>query len=597
MRRSALAPWALVLLCALPFFWAARVPGSFLADALGELPIKLYCYTAFWRADIFFGGFLDSAAYPQGGQLNNPDPVATLVVNSLRPALGVAAAYNAFICLQLLANALATWALARDLLRDELAALTSAVAFAFTPLVLVYCVNGAITDMLNLWPYPLALMFLLRALRRPGWRDAALGGLFAGLGFFTCPYNFVVFLPAVLPVLAWLAWTRGRDLTPVEDPEALLEPGGQTWRQWAKSVVIAGVVAAGTGGVYALRIQQIMADGSSMMSEEIVGATRHVGPSYPFLWPPASDRYMAYLSDYFAVGVDSLVIRDLAARLHRAFSPGYLVMALMVLGLVTASRKRAAALWPLLALFFALASAGPYLPWSRELFFASPVNPVWIGLHEAFPGSSLLLEPFRYALVVALGLSVGAGLGARWLIERLGPAVGWALPALVLAEVALVSPVPMPPPTTRLVVSEAYTRLDEVAGPGALIELPYTLDGTALFNRMHFLNQTVHGRPIVNEVPGFLPRYLTENQFTARLLAIENQNTQVSVPFVNRQGYFDDAAKLREAGFAAIVVEPERFRSEDARSQILERLESQFGPPKRLADRLVFVLIPPEASP
>ena len=48
-------------------------------------------------------------------------------------------------------------ALVRSQVRSRGAALYGAVVFVLTPLVLVYCVAGAVTDMLNLWPWALAL--------------------------------------------------------------------------------------------------------------------------------------------------------------------------------------------------------------------------------------------------------------------------------------------------------------------------------------------------------------------------------------------------------------------------------------------------------
>jgi len=46
------------------------------------------------------------------------------------------------------------------------------------------------------------------------------------------------------------------------------------------------------------------------------------------------------------------------------------------------------------------------------------------------------------------------------------------IPVLVVAEVAWLSPVPVPLPVAEPQLSAAYERLDEVLPPGPIIELP-----------------------------------------------------------------------------------------------------------------------------
>lgn len=588
MSRSVLL--ILAALSLLPLLNLVGFSGAYLGDPLGELPIKLWVFQTFWDPALWLGGEITAIGYPNTGPLNNPDPVGTLIFNLLRPLFGPSRAYNLFISLELFAAMAAAWALARDLVRDEVAAATAAVAFGFTPLLLVYPVMGAITDMLNVWPYPLAMMFTLRALRRPGWRDGLYAGLFGALGFITCPYNFVVFAIAVIPALLWLPLGLRDRLVPIADELATLQDRRAILRQWGRAILGLGLVMAALGGGFAVHLQSIMNDPDSQMSAEMVAGTRHA-PPWPWLWPPTSDRYVAYLSDYFAVGKGEIIVRELGARLNRAFSPGYVVMGLAIFGTLAAPRRRGALLWPLIALFCAVASTGPFLPWSRDHFFAKPINIVWLGLHYGFPGANILLEPFRYGLVVALALSVSAALGVRMLSLRFGAGVGVVAPALIVLEVLALSPVPVPMPIYQPVAHPAYARLDELLPPGPIIELPYTLHGSALFDRTHFYNQTLHHRVIANEVQGFLPRYLIDNEFTLRLLSIENQNTQISVPYRNRQRYEQDRGRLVSDGFVGIVVNPNEFINPAVARQVIQRLEP-FGPPVEIDGRLVYRLKP-----
>lgn len=580
----------LAALSLLPLLNLIGFPGAYLGDPLGELPIKLWVFETFKAPGLWLGGDITSIGFPNTGPLNNPDPVGTLVFNLLKPLFGPNRAYNLFISLEIFAAMAAARALARDLVRDELAALTAGVAFGLTPLLLVYPVMGAITDMLNLWPYPMAMMYTLRALRRPGWKDGLLAGLFGALGFITCPYNFVVFAVAVVPALLWLPLGLRDHLVPIADEQATLSGRREHLIQWGKAALGLGLVMAVLGGGFALHLRSIMNDPDSQMSAEMVAGTRHA-PPWPWLWPPTSDRYVAYLSDYFAIGKGQIIVRELGARLNRAFSPGYIVMALALVGTLGAPRRRGALLWPAIALFCAIASTGPFLPWSRERFFAQPVNFIWLGLHYGFPGANILLEPFRYGLVVALALSVSAALGVRVLMHRVGGWVSWAAPTLIVLEVALLSPVPVPMPVYQPVYHPAYAQLDRILPPGPIIELPYTVRGSALFNRTHFFNQTLHHRVIANEVQGFLPRYLIENEFTLRLLSIENQNTQISVPYRNRQHYEQDRGRLATDGFVGIVVDPNEFINPSVAQQVIQRLEP-FGPPVEVEGRLIYRLRP-----
>ena len=166
---------ALALLPAASFLFQGS---GFLADPLSELPVKLWGFETFGHVGVF-GGTIDSASWPLTGSLNNPDPLGTLVYLALKPLLGRAGAYNLLVLGQLFATLLAGWALGRDLCGDEDCGLITGVALALSPLCLVYCVQGSITDMLNLWPYPLAVLF--------GMLAGYFGGLIDDAGNYSYP--------------------------------------------------------------------------------------------------------------------------------------------------------------------------------------------------------------------------------------------------------------------------------------------------------------------------------------------------------------------------------------------------------------------------
>lgn len=566
-------PWlaALLLVGALPLLSLLGHPGAMLADPLSEWPVKLWVFETFAEVGLF-GGRVDASAFPVGGPLNNPDVVGTALTAILRPLFGRARAYDLLVMLQLQATLLATWALVRSLVADRGAAFFAAVAFALTPLVLVYCVAGAVTDMLNLWPYPLLLRALWRGLAEGSGRAGAEAGAWAVAGFVTCPYNFVVFSTLAAPALPFLPWLVGA--------------GGA---RGAARVLAAFVGVLGVGvGLDAAWTWELTRAPDSQIPADLIEVTRH-RPPYPFLEPGHVDRYTAYLADYVAITKGALVEREAGSRYLRAFSPGLVALALAGAGLFLA-RRPAHRFWVVAAAWCAVVSTGPFLPVTRLHHLDGPGNLAW-RLAEALPGGDLILEPFRYALPAALGVAVGAAMA----VDRLAGRLPWLGPVAALAwlaELVWVSPVPVPLPTVVPVVPAVYARLDQHVGPGAVLELPFFDTGTDRFLRVHFLHQRVHGRPIPDEVTGLPGRYFRENQFVADLVETERPMGRLSVNVTHPERVEADRQAFVDDGFAAVVVTPGFFQTQNARDRVAARLEAAFGPPVVDGDRWIYRVRP-----
>lgn len=577
----------LLLAAAVPALSLVGQPGSVLAGPESEVWVKLWAFETFTGAKLF-GGEVLSVGFPNTGLLNNPDPLGTLVHSLLRPVFGQGVAYNLLVLGQLWAAMLAAWLLARDLTRDPVASIVAGVGFGLTPLVLVYPLACGVTDILNLWPYPPALLFGLRALRCPGWRDGLLAGALAGLGFVTCPHNFVIFASLGFPLLLWLplAWRGG--LLPVPEGPPSVPP-----RQLPRVALAVVVGVLLTAGWYLLWMKLLLVGPGAQVSEELVAGTRHI-PPYRMLHPAELKRFTAFASEYFLPGSEGLVVRDMVSRFYRAFYLGWVLLGLSALGVVLArGRRLAVGLWPFVALFCAVAALGPFLPWSADLRLDVSVNPAWLTLHHLLPGGKLILEPFRYALVTALALSVAAAVGVAWIARWAGSWVGLLAPLLVVAELLLFSPVPFPLPTASVQVSPAYSRLDEVLPPGAIIELPYFDGGSQRFERQHFLQQLHHGRPIADEIVGFPPRYLVQNQYCALLLGAEKPYGALVVRVEWPERVVEDRDRLVGDGFVGIVVDPDGFDSPQRAEQVMALL-SELGEPVMVEDRLVYRLVDAE---
>lgn len=609
MRRLREVHWAdialLAVVAALPLLSLAPTPWALLADPYSEVPVKLWVFETFAHAGVF-GGVVDSAGWPNVGSLNNADPVGTVVTALLRPLMGRYWAYNDLVVLQLFASLVAMRALLRTLVESRAAALYGAIAFVFTPIVLTYCVTGAVTDMLNLWPYALAVRSGLRALRT-GFKDGVYAGIWVGLGFVTCPYNVVVFSILAVPLLPFITLLRGA--TP--------------WPRVGAALLGVALGAAAVAGPYAAQMRSITAASDSQMSDAMIADTRHAAP-YPFLKPEHPDRYTAFLSDYVAVGKSQLIEREAGSRYYRAFSPGLGLIALALLGLGLAGRPKLRGLWsPSLlwctaAGFCAIASLGPFTPITALLSSNAPNNVVWLYLQRFWPGSALILEPFRYAIPATFALAIAGAYGVEALERRVDRRfrswIGATAIGLWAVELVMLSPVPIPLPIAALQPSPASRLLapesppnstpagDTLPGsaplgstlisPGAVIFLPWFSEESDRFNRVHFLNQLALHRPIADEVIGFPARYLRENNYTAALLAAEKPNGRLRTEPRDRSKIDVDRAKLAKDGFAAIVLNRAHFRDAQ-RYDAVRALLAPIGVPTVIGSEEIFVLPTP----
>lgn len=576
-------PWlvALPILGLVPLAGLLGGPaGELVADPASEWPVKLWVFETFVRVG-WLGGRVDSIGFPAGGPLNNPDPVGTLVSALLRPPLGRAGAWNALLWLQTTANLLAAWSLARRLVADRGAALFGAACFALTPMVLVYATAGAVTDLLNLWPYPLALGAGLDAVAGGPPRRAAAAGAWAVVGYLTCPYNFVVFGIVAVPLLFALPLLRAGPSADAAPPPP--------WRTTLRALALTLLVLVPGASLVTASTWAITHAPDSLIPQAAIDATRHQ-PPWPSLRPTHPDRYVARLVDYVATGPEALQAREAGSRYLRAWSFGWTALLLAAFAVGATRRVGAPLLWGGIAALAAAASTGPWLPVDGDTALPGPWNPAW-HLARRLPGGALILEPFRYALPAALGVAMAAAFGVDALARRAGAWVGPVALLAWLAELVLLSPVPFPLPTTRPEVPAIYARLDELVGPGAVLELPFFERGGDRFRRVHFLHQLVHHRPIADHVLGMPAGVYVDNQFVAALVAAEKPDGRLRVRVTEPGRVESDRARLVRDGFAAVVVDESGYATEAARDRARELLGA-FGAPVEADGRRVYRLVP-----
>ena len=537
----------------------ALLSGEYPADPNSELPVKLWVYATFAESGHWLGGPMPAIAFPKGGPLNNPDIFGSLWMH-IGSWLPQSVRYGLMIVFIQWLNMLSLYVLAKSWTQKSVPALGAALCFGLCAALQGYVIGGAITDMLHVWPYPLAIWAGLKAFEAHRYRWGILSAVFFGLGFVTCPYNAVVFAPVALPVACYLFKHR----------ELLSRKGMMT-------AGILGLSSAVLIGLYALQLKGVMSAADSQMSSELVQSTRH---QWPFLGltPDHPDRYVASLVDYLTLGKDKLIVRDSGARFYRAYSLGWLGLGIAFWGL----RKARTSLWLWVFSLGILLSIGPFLSLTDSLYVQRPSNPIYLAFFYAWPGTQMILEPFRYQLVATLGLCMLIATGLSTLQKKTLQSLFLILLPL---ELCLFSTAPFPQIQSDFKTPDIYRQI--ASDPqGGIIELPYHHQQSRLFVRQHFLNQRTHQHPIINEVAGFLPALFFENPFLARLMIDDAPHP---VP-TGRNGSAEAGAQsLYQIGFRTLIFTPEYMVNEEAAMRTRQRIEKMLGPPILEGDgRLIY---------
>ncbi len=556
-------------------------PGM-LADPRSELPVRLWIFDTFPQLGLLGG--TPPVNWPRPGPLNNADVFGSIVFPAVRPLLGDYGAWNLLVVGSLWANMAATWRLVARWLGDAWAASLAAIGIGFAPLVVTYCVNGAVLDMLHLWPWLLAIHALCESAvwmntdagpnKRGVLAQGAMAGGWSALGLALCPYHAPIFLCGMVPFAGAWAWSHRADRRAL----------GRAARG-VGAAIVAGLLLAAP---YAVALRSITDAPDSQMPAEYVASTRQA-PPWNALRPGYASHYHAELSEIVASGEAGIRTRDVGSRYERSIALSWILLALAIASLFRQPWERVRRpTGGLLAsgALGALAATGPFLCLTDDAYLVRPWNPAFLAVHYGIPGANLILETYRFALVTAFAVPLAAAVMYAGLRGGRAERWRWLLPLALLVELAVRSPIPLPFPVSRPEVPEAYARLDEVLPPGPILELPWFVSGTGRFAREHFLHQRVHGRPIADAVRGFPPDFLLHNPLTNNLLALE---ASAAFRFEMRPADREPAGlrALAAAGFVGIVVDPAAYTNTTA----FEAVRARLGPgATQVGDRWVWRL-------
>jgi len=413
--------------------------------------------------------FTPDAYYPVGLELFPLNLVNELLSVPLQLLFGLVPAFNLLHLLHLVFAGWAAFVLVRRVTGSAAGAFAGGCVYAFTPCVTASLVNGTTETASSGW-IPLFVWLLLR--------DAD-----AGVRLRTV-------LPAALALFAGAVscWYYGAF-------GIIFAIGFALTARWRDPAVHSGRAIGRTAAVLAL------AGALIAIPAAILQATLH-HPDAAYLLD-GGDYIVRALQDASASAAPAAFLRPAPpapGAFHHTAYVGLSAVALAAIGLLPlqgAARRRL--WWAGVTLFFAGMALGPAL-WSggRPRFFL----PYYLAMEYA-PFFHALEFPYRFAVMVALGLAVLAGFGVRTLVHGL-PAGGRAAAAAacgLLAVVDLAAGTGWPLTVTGASIPGVYARLAQRPEPGAVLELPLGFD----FKSRTFYHQLAHRRPIPSGINTVVP--------------------------------------------------------------------------------------------
>ena len=372
------------------------------------------------------------------------------------------AAHNFVVLLAFVLTAIGMYYLVRHLTDDRRAAAVSAIGFAFCPYLFAHMAH---IQLLMTAGLPFALLAFHRLVDRPtALRGAALGAVMAAQAL-SCGY-YGIFVGLMVGFAAVVVALR-RGL----------------WRE--RSFVLSLAIAA------AAAIVLVAPAFAHYVALERVGFTRDLDAAR--FYAPNLSAYLASSSYAHAWMLDRI-----PAWKNEVAFPGFVVTLFGLAGAWiawTTRRRELLAIYGGLTVLAAWASFGP-------------AAGLYTVLYRTVPAFALLRAPGRFAIVVAFGLAVLAGVAVAHLLARIraATAVGVALAIVTAAELVVPLRLPDAPPAEPV-----YKVLATLPRHG-VIEMPFYYHAVGLFQHTKYMPaSTAHWMPLVNGYSDYIPPDFHEN--------------------------------------------------------------------------------------
>lgn len=502
--------------------------------------------------------------HPHGGSLYFIDLANALLSLPLQMAVGLVASYNLVILFQLTLNAFGAWLLANHLVRSAYAAFVAGLIYGFSPHLLAQAHNG-ISETLNAGLLPIYLLFFLKTLHEPPRKNAVFAGIFLFLNtFFNWYYGLFALLFSGLYVVG--TWVRQRRFF----HRAVLERLGIQ------------------GFIYTLGIIPFL----MLFRATLSSADALVGRDPEFVWQTLLYHNMTDLLIFFHPG------RFYSPDLKGQFGEdliivaylGYSALALAALAVVL-FRQREVKLWAAITAVFFVFALGPYLYVDGRYV---EISNRWIPLpfllfFKAVPLFSRISHPFRFVVMVQLGLGLLAAYGLKGLLPRgrvAGALVSGAAGAAILLETALGSPAVLPMPTSPAHIPRFYERLAEEADPTdapfAILDLPVGVPN--LRRAVYTYYQTAHSRPVPYSLNDPFPSALKDSYFMRYMVNLEFVEADQLSPLIPELDLLAAVEALKADGYRYVVVHDDLYAHPDQGRRVHQFLELFVGEPQRYPD-------------
>jgi hypothetical protein len=379
-----------------------------------------------------------------------------------------------------------------DIFACRLAAFLAGAVYAFAASRMIYAALGHY-DMVTAQAFPFYALFLLKALRQTGYKNAILAGVFAVFALLA-EMIFGVFLLFLTLILVFFELRAARAPQPNSDGpfslwlgEYRLWPKGQRLLWVASSLAVLAVTAAVLWSPIMIPILRAFAQGDYALtgwgeglklSADLVGWFTPT-PLHPVL---GADEWSAHLR---AVVEGSTRFLDV----NTVFL-GYGVLLLAITGTLAAWKPVRA--WATSAAVFAVFTLGPLLQINGRLLFPldNLLREQGLSQDVTFPMPFALLHyipiikanrvPNRFSVVLSLSLAVLVGYGVSKLLGLLSRSgrrprailISNVIAGCLLLVIVLFDQVSVPLPLIDAQVPEPYAAIAAEPGDYAVLQLP-----------------------------------------------------------------------------------------------------------------------------
>jgi hypothetical protein len=385
----------------------------------------------------------------------------------------------------------------RGILHIRLAAFVAGAVYAFAASRMIYAALGHY-DMVTAQWFPFYTLFLLKALREPGYRNAILAGVFAVFALLA-EMIYGVFLLFLTLILLFFELRAGKAPQPASYVPSSrghlmyrLSPGGYRLLSMIPPLAVMALTVAILWSPVMIPILRSFSQGDFAL----VGWGEGLKLSADlFGWFTPTPLHPIFGADDWPLHLRAVVEGVAPFRDVNTVFLGYGILVLAGIGAVGMWRQARA--WVLAAVIFAVFTLGPLLQINGQFLFPldNLLREQGLSQDVTFPMPFALLHyipiikanrvPNRFSVVLSLALAVLVGYGTCWVLSRVASSRlasdsstgNAALPAtLLLATLLLVlvlfDQVSVPLPLTDARVPGPYATIAAEAGDFAVLQLP-----------------------------------------------------------------------------------------------------------------------------